>query len=129
MKFNSEYKLDNKILAYTPLILLLWYFKVDNINKILIILICLSNLLYWHNKNIYSCLFDIVAANLFILYALYKSTKNNRLDISLFLLIPIIYFYNISINNIYNDKRQIKEHLIFRFFALILFLINYQKII
>lgn len=122
MIFNTKFKNDNIFFSVSPLVLLYWLNNVDNIKKILILQVCLSSLIYWNYKNIYTFSFDVYSACLFIfylLYILYRERQNVNL---------LVYSITISIFWIWSfwqgqhGQRQVVNHLIFRLIVLLLFL-------
>ena len=122
MIFNTKFKNDNIFFSVSPLVLLYWLNNVDNIKKILILQVCLSSLIYWNYKNIYTFSFDVYSACLFIfylLYILYRKRQNVNL---------LVYSITISIFWIWSfwqgqhGQRQVVNHLIFRLIVLLLFL-------
>ena len=123
IKFNNNYNFDNKLLSVTPLMLLYYFNSINFIQKALIVCICICNFIYWNSKNIITFILDVFFTNLFIIYNLFLFYKKERFLTFIFL-IPIVIFFIYSFLNGQNGSRQIIQHLIFRFFVLLLFLKN-----
>ena len=107
--FYEKYP-DDIILCYTPLILLLFLDKDNKVFSTLIILVIISNLIYWNNKNSYTLFFDSTTAILFTLYLVNKKGIKNCL-------IPLIFtgiFFKFSWDLGLTPKSQLLPHLLFR---------------
>ncbi|MBI96553.1 hypothetical protein CL656_05355 [bacterium] len=124
IEFHYNYRSDDIILSITPIILLLWFNIVNNINKILILLVIISSLIYWNNKNIYTFLFDTLAAILFIIYNLFELNKKYSLTHCIYLIIILLLFFTYSYINGQNGTKQLLYHLIFRFMCFVIFILS-----
>ena len=124
-KFYNKYPDHDKILAYIPLILLLF---INKYNIYFVLPPVIASLIYWNNKNIITHILDVIFAVIFIFYILKKNIeqKTNKLYLGIMLLF-MIYFFVCSYINGQIPKSQLIEHLEFRSIVLILFLgINYN---
>ena len=122
IQFMKKYRLDKVILSISPLMLLYWFNSVNNIKRFLILQVCASSLIYWNYKNIYTLLIDVFSASLFILYYLYLTYRKNKIVQMFVFSIIILLFFSCSFLQGQHGKRQIINHLIFRFVVLSLFL-------
>ena len=122
MIFNTKFKNDNIFFSVSPLVLLYWLNNVDNIKKILILQVCLSSLIYWNYKNIYTFSFDVYSACLFIFYLLYILYCERQIGNLLVYSITISIFWIWSFWQGQHGQRQVVNHLIFRLIVLLLFL-------
>ncbi len=120
----KKYRFDDIILSILPLMLLYWFNNVDNIKRFLILQVCASSLLYWNYKNMYTLLIDVFSASSFILYYLFLTYRKNKIIQMFVFSLLILIFFLCSFLQGQQGKRQIINHLIFRFVVLVLFLQN-----